>query len=1561
MKTFFYWIISLGMLIGDIQLGFAHNGVVATAVNIDGITIDGDFSDWPEGLETYPIEDPAFGEPPTDEFDFDAYYRIGYNEVQQVLYVAVTVQDDYTVIDTTDMWNTQDGCEIYAYLNHLEVPSSSERGAYSTLQFSIYGDSRLTYGKTKLRSPYLVEVLRFGNTTQYEWLVNVGQLAHGIRHLSPNSAIAIDIVVVDKDKDENFSWMTWGPGVNKWGFADRLGDILLVSDKSLLSNVSGKVHWSNEEAGNKKGFIYLSAVGTKTHLRVKPDTVGVFSAQLPAMEYSFQAGYRRHLSESVSVKVPPSSDVSLPPLSFLDPPFGERSVIKAIPSVVAGEGSKAGDWSGYNIHDGMPGNEVTAISMANSGVMLLGTQNGMSFFDGSTFSMLTESDGLAGNQVSFFKETSDGALWIATSAGISRYINDEIITYTALDGLAGNWVTSILEDDDGVLWTGSLHGGVSQFNGESFEKIETGHGFSVRDIVQDRNGIIWIATTRGLTSFDGEEFLNYTMEDGLPSDDITALYEASDGKLWVGTKPGVDGGKWEMAGGAFFIEDGTINLAPSLFEDPTKIPEYDEGYSRREVLCLSEDSFGNMWIGTAGGLFRVKDQTVKQLVIGGSATDINVKSLFHDGVNQLWVGTNEGIWRYDGAVYSSYSLSQLNTTETTSIIEDDKSRIWVGTNNGIQVIQDGKIIGEKIIPELPDLPVEYLYQSLGQGLWIGTPSSIYQHRNGRLREFPRNIIFGENTVGLTDDSPVAKSSLFDSSYVRSIYQDRKGTVWVSVVDGLFRFKEGTFSLLTTSDGLGSNEINSVFEDSKGILWVATSNGMSKYDGTSFRNYTTEDGLPSNWINAITESSNGNIWAATTQGISSFDGSKFKNIKKRDGLSGSQATALFFSADSTLWVKTEKGVSFLKDGALSVLTMVQGLPSNEVNVMKETSSGVKWLGTNEGISRYDGETVQNLLKRDGLNSNLVKDLLETRNGDYWILTDMGVTRIRPESSDPRILISSIVADDIYKTGMQIEIPTTQRQVAINFQGLSFQTRRKLINYTYRLKGYDKGWQFSRENVAYYENLPSGIYEFEVKGIDRAFNYSKQPASVKFEVIYVPEASSIGLGEIEVLDIFASFYKTYGIRPAGQAQIFNKNEIPIKAVLQYYLPELMKRPTQREFTIPPTSKIILPFRAQLDNSLLNVIGQQAWEAEVELSYNVGERTVSVEKRVPLKVHGRGALTWNSMAKAAVFVTPEHAPVVDFSRGLLSKFEDSHAKNVLNKNIQRAILMFEGLNTLGVKYAPDANTPFQKTRGDVVALDNIQYPFELLKSRLGDCDDNTVLYCSLLENLNIRTAFVDVPGHILMMFDSGIPNTRTLGPLLPESMFVDFRNTMWIPIEVTVLGEDRLFLDAWELGAKILKTVDTSEPGVITIVSDAWNKYPYGDLQEEYSIDWPEADLLKKNLRDNLDRIGDLRSKFFEVTYIRPLLGDPNNDLVRLNMAKSHIESEEFNLALGHLPLVSGKFKAQALYLIGYSYAGLGDYENAAKYVEQALEMDPQHTGYMESLCWIYYEMISNTSDI
>jgi ligand-binding sensor domain-containing protein len=1551
-----YWMILSFFFIVSNQPIFAHNGVVANAIELQAIIIDGDFSDWPDGLEHYDIDDPAFGKPPLDKLDFSGSYRIGYNEALQVLYVAVTVQDNHSIIDTTDMWNTQDGCEIYAYLNHLEVPSSSERSAYSTLQFSIYGDTRLTYGKTMLRAPYSVEVLRSGTTTQYEWMINIGQLAHGIRHLVPNSVIALDVVVIDKDQDESFSWMTWGPGVSKWGFADRLGDVLLIDDRNELSHVSGKVHWSNEKTGNEQGLVYVSASESTSNLRVKPDSAGVFEVKLPAMEYVFQAGYRRHLSQPRNVNVSASDSFSIAPISFDDPPYGERHIISGLSSVIAGEGSAAGYWHGHNVHDGLASNEINAISRDDSGIMLLGTENGISLFDGSTFISLDKRNGLTGNQVSFLNQTADGAIWIATSSGISRYQSETITTYTDVDGLAGNWVTSILEDDQGVLWIGSLHGGLSKFNGESFQKIETGFGYSIRAMVQDSNGIIWIATTEGLTSFDGDQFVNYTSEDGLPSEDITAIYEAADGKLWIGTKPGVDGIKWEEGGGACYMVDGEITRGPSLLEDPSIIPEYSEGNSRRDITCISEDLDGNIWLGTTAGLFVVKDNFSQQILVGDSRTDIKIKSLFHDGINQMWVGTNEGLRRYDGAVFSTYSLRELSAKKTTAIIEDDQNRIWVGTTSGIRILREDGIQETDMLAELPGEPIEYLFQSRGEGTWIGTPLGVYQYHNGKLKNFLK-ISFAQDGKPETDNqSPVVKASLVDSSYVRSIYQDREGAIWISVVDGLLRFKRGDISKLTTSEGLSASQINMVFEDSNRRLWVATANGISRYNGTSFTNYTTEDGLPSNWINDIVEAPDGRIWIATTQGVSAFDGTKFVNLRKRDGLSGDQAKSFFLSHDGTVWINTESGLTYVTGDSIKHHTIVDGLPSNKVNKMGQSRNGLIWFATDEGLSCYDGSTTQNLLKRDGLNDNAITDIVEAKNGDHWILTDVGVTQIRPEYSDPRILISTVVADEVYTPDMQIKIPTTQRQIAINFKGLTFQTRRKLISYAYRLIGHDKTWKYSRKNVVYYDNLSSGTYKFEVKTIDRSFNYSKQKAIVEFEVIYVPEASSIGLGEIEVEEIYASFYKTYGIRPAGNAQIFNKNEMPVQATLQYYLPELMKRPTEKKFTIPPRAKIILPFYAQLDNELLDVRGQRVWEAEVELSYSVGSQTVSVEKKVPINIHGRGVLTWDTVAKAATFVTPEHAPIASFARGLLAKFEASSAKGIVNKNILRAMLMFEGLNALGVKYAPDANTPFHRARGDVVALDNIQYPFELMQSLLGDCDDNTVLYCSLLENLNIPTAFVDVPGHILMMFDSGIPSNRSLGTLLPNSMFVEHRGSLWVPIEVTVLGEGRLFFDAWELGAKTLSKIDTSLPNALVVVSDAWSVYPYGDLQEEYSIEWPTADLLRNNLRENLDQIEDMHGVFFDNTYVRPLLKNPNDDQLRLNMARAHIESGKFYLALTQLPLISGTLKAQALYLIGYSYAGLGDLRFAAGYIEEAIKLQPEHFGYMESLCWIYSEIIS-----
>ena len=172
-------------------------------------------------------------------------------------------------------------------------------------------------------------------------------------------------------------------------------------------------------------------------------------------------------------------------------------------------------------------------------------------------------------------------------------------------------------------------------------------------------------------------------------------------------------------------------------------------------------------------------------------------------------------------------------------------------------------------------------------------------------------------------------------------------------------------------------------------------------------------------------------------------------------------------------------------------------------------------------------------------------------------------------------------------------------------------------------------------------------------------------------------------------------------------------------------------------------------------------------------------------------------------------------------------------------------------------------------------------------------------------------------------------------------------------------RSFTDAWKLGAKILEGVDARVPGSVVVVSDAWRDYPYGDLPAADPPELPDGDLLRDKAVANFKQFGAMRDDYFYRAYIRPLLADPADDARRLIMAMAYIEAEQFSEALTHLPLIAGQWKELATYLIGYCYAGLGDFEQAARYVEEASSMNPDHLGYMTSLCWIYYEQIDYTN--
>ena len=204
----------------------AHNGSLGLAYPVENITVDGDFSDWPEGIPRFPIL-AEYISAPKDSLDFQASFRAGYSETENALYVAVEVRDESIVPAGTGLWNEQDGCELYVEVDHGEGTPG---------QYRMYGDQpsaiRVDFflGES---ADFDVAVQRTDSGHRYEWRVGVGQLTE--TPLSVGREIGFDVTVCDRDEDGTFTWMAWGQFIEKYLASDRVGDVLLVAGPTDLS------------------------------------------------------------------------------------------------------------------------------------------------------------------------------------------------------------------------------------------------------------------------------------------------------------------------------------------------------------------------------------------------------------------------------------------------------------------------------------------------------------------------------------------------------------------------------------------------------------------------------------------------------------------------------------------------------------------------------------------------------------------------------------------------------------------------------------------------------------------------------------------------------------------------------------------------------------------------------------------------------------------------------------------------------------------------------------------------------------------------------------------------------------------------------------------------------------------------------------------------------------------------------------------------------------------------------------------------------------------------------
>ncbi|MCU7504355.1 MAG: histidine kinase [Ignavibacteria bacterium] len=519
---------------------------------------------------------------------------------------------------------------------------------------------------------------------------------------------------------------------------------------------------------------------------------------------------------------------------------------------------------------------------------------------------------ISSNRIVTLMEDKNGILWAGTFGGglnrierktgshpgeitlyVTRFQNIPMLQST----LSDNRVTTIFQDGNGSLWAGTFGGGLNkipfQFVNETnparvkfihYRNIPQNKSSLssnwVMNLIQDRTGVIWIATFGGgLNRMDPNSetftvFKNDPVNPGSLSDnDVISLFEDRSGIIWIGTHLGKGINRYDRS--------------RNKFPHYSHIPGDPTSLSDNVVWAFSEDKQGAVWIGTyRGGLNRFDRQTHKFRSYRNIPSNPNsissnhVRAVFIDKDDNIWAGTyNAGLNFFDRKTgkFTAYKHNpsdpaSISDNQVISILEDSHGNLWAGTFGGglNKVVRNkGKFsfIHFKNNPSDPhslaDNRVYKIYEDRHGNLWIGT-------FGGGLSKLDPST----GTFTNFRHDPNNPNSLSDNRVI-CVYEDFQGTIWLGTYGGgLNRFDPSTGKFYKYMQGRSlSGVVYGILEDNEHNFWISSDNGLSRFtpSTSAFINYDLHDGLQSMEFSggAYYKTRSGEMYFGGINGFNSF--------------------------------------------------------------------------------------------------------------------------------------------------------------------------------------------------------------------------------------------------------------------------------------------------------------------------------------------------------------------------------------------------------------------------------------------------------------------------------------------------------------------------------------------------------------------------------------------------------------------------------------------------------------------------------------------------------------------
>ena len=711
----------------------------------------------------------------------------------------------------------------------------------------------------------------------------------------------------------------------------------------------------------------------------------------------------------------------------------------------------------WRIQDGFFGGTPDAIAQTTDGYLWIGTQTGLTRFDGVRFISWRPPEGseLPSPRIQSLLGARDGSLWIGTAKGLAHWRNGNLINYRDATGGIG----AILEDRAGTIWIARAYS--SDAKGPLCKVKDAGVQCHGRDdgialphavtLANDSLGNVWLAGGPRVSRWQTSSADTYVSPGLKPEqfNGVFALAGGPDGSLWVGQKiAGKGGGLQQLAQGAW---------------KPFVTPEFDSSTLDVRALLLDRDS--SLWIGTSNrGIYRIQGNKVDHFSSSDGLSGDDVTSVFQDREGNIWIATTRGIDNLHDIRVASFSARQgLSTDAVISVLASRDGTVWVGNQN-LDALRSGKITSIQPRDGLPGREVTSLLEDRAGRLWLGVDEGLWVYDKGKFKKIE------------THDGGL-------SGAIVAMTEDVDGSIWAQIrpianpnPPRLLRIQDLRIREEISSPRLSA--VNTLAPDPHGGVWFGlASSGLARYRNGQMEVFPFNDRVHDGTINGLLVNSDGSVLAATPSGLVGWKNGKPQSLTVRNDLPCDVVHSFISDRKATLWLYAACGLIAIQNAEL------QRWWASPDATVKSTLLDV-----------FDGAQPMSTPFRPNAS--------QSPDGRLWFINENVLQMIDPGQVGgnpivPPVHIEQIIADHkSYAPRDRLRLPALTRDLEIEFTALSFVAPQK-VRFRYKLEDHDSEWQDpGTRRQAFYSDLRPGTYRFRVMGSNNDGVWNQEGATLAF---------------------------------------------------------------------------------------------------------------------------------------------------------------------------------------------------------------------------------------------------------------------------------------------------------------------------------------------------------------------------------------------------------------------------------------------------------------------------------